>query len=126
MNNLEKLLEQLENGERLTLLSVLNGSCTSCPFTCDCKSPVVSCVELRARWLLQEYVEPDSFYQCKEDAKKTTSDYWGCYGVDCGECPARFSDGTRPWEHYDSSNCQHAQMCDLVARCEQLALDGVV
>ena len=121
MNNLEKLLEQLENGERLTLLSVLNGSCTSCPFTCDCKSPVVSCVELRARWLLQEYEEPDSWEKINEDANKTPSEYWNCYGAICTECPAVFDKFVRPNEYYGVNNCQQAQICDIIARCKALA-----
>ena len=123
MNNLEKLLEQYEKGKEMGLYHML-----SCDFPCHacqaknfCDAHEYECMETRARWLLQEYVEPDSWEKIEADATKKPYDYWGCYGAKCKECPAVFDKFIKPHEYYAVGNCQKAQTCDIVRRCKALA-----
>lgn len=123
MNNLEKLLEQYENGETDTLLSVmLARDCAKCPAK-KCCAEMRGCSEARARWLLQEYVEPDSWEKIENDMfNKTTGEYWGCAGFrgDCSECPVSV-DGKNPVERFNASSCVDAKLRDVIRRCKALA-----
>jgi hypothetical protein len=124
MNNLEKLLEQYENGEKNTLLSVmLARDCAGCPASNCCVGGSRGCSEARAHWLLQEYVEPDSWEKIENDMfNKTTGEYWGCAGFcgNCSECPASV-DGKNPRERFNARNCVDAKLRDIMRRCKALA-----
>lgn len=127
MNNLEKLLEQHQNGECEPLFGVMNQGlsekCSLCPLDGNvCTSmEELGCAETRARWLLAEYVEPDSWEKIEADAMKKPLYYWGCNEIDsCGDCPAKI-DGETPKDRYGVVFCREAQQLDIVRRCKALA-----
>jgi hypothetical protein len=122
MNNLEKMLELYENGRPDTLFKVmLARDCAGCTAAKYCAGSC-GCSEARARWLLEEYSEPDSWEKIEADAKKGMSQYWGCTSKSCYDCPAVI-DGLKPHERYNTgSNCDTAKACELVARCKKLAV----
>lgn len=70
--------------------------------------------------------ETAGWQQIEADARKTAASYFGCVGYECENCPANFPDGETPKEHYGVYSCYEAKVCDLVARCKQLALEGVL
>ena len=72
------------------------------------------------------YSMGDSWQQIEADARKNAVEYFNCIGYFCENCPAVFSDGRKPYEHYGVNSCMYAKCCDLVARCKQLALEEVL
>lgn len=121
MNNLEKLLQDgSEKGTTEEVLFYVMGCdlCERClaRFFCETEEgkAIKGCAEVRARWLLQEYVEPDSWEKIEADAKKGTIGYWDCL-ADCDRCDIK------PYERYGIEGCGVAKACDLVARCKKLA-----
>ena len=128
MNNLEKLLKQYENGEVRALSSLFaDKPCKECPAESYCNNVDGGCFENIASWLLQEYVEHDSWEKIEEDATKMYSDYWKCADIDCDTCSAVFKGFLKPYEYYDTDGfsvaikCANAQKCDLVSRAKKLA-----
>lgn len=124
MNNLEKLLQDYENNGRYkSIVDILNlsTSCEECIAKSSCLKGVLPCSVNRARWLLEEYVEPDSWEKIEADAKKTAYEYWKCCDKLCSRCPAVFDGSITPLAHYGVDDCYKAQACDLVARCKKLA-----
>ena len=71
-----------------------------------------------ASWLTHE--RPDSWGRLREDALKTVSEYWGCGGWECHECPASVG-GETPRQRYRTTWCFNALHLDIVARAERLA-----
>ena len=71
-----------------------------------------------ASWLTHE--RPDSWERLRDDALKTVSEYWGCGGWECHECPASVG-GETPRQHYGTVGCFNAMHLDIVARAERLA-----
>lgn len=129
MNNLENLLAN----NKPALVKILgNMDGVDCRWDClaqplcihDADTRQHGCAAVRATWLLQEYVKPDSWEQIEADAKQDASEYWRCSEIPCDECPSRL-DGKKPRAYYGVGGCDEAMACDLVARCKQLALDGV-
>jgi hypothetical protein len=126
MNNLEKMLqdyEATENHATLIKFFMFGGfpDCDNCYVRdfCD-KDKGRGCSATRARWLLQEHEEHDSWEKIEADAADDVVSYWGCSGVDCSECPAKI-DGKRPKERFNAWGCDTAQRIDLVRRCKALA-----
>lgn len=128
MNNLEKLLQDSKEkgcAEKDLLFVMSRGDCPNCPALSFCKSEkgkaAKGCAETRARWLLQEYVDPDSWEKIEADAKLLSCEYWKCCGMSCYECPAYFNGFIKPKEFYGVGSCDKAKACDLVARAKKLA-----
>lgn len=130
MNNLEKLLQDYENNGRYkSIVDILNlsTSCEECLAKGSCLKGVLPCSVNRARWLLEEYTEPDSWEKIEADAKKKMNEYWKCEGISCINCPAVFDKFIKPYEYYDTDGfsvfdmCTNAQKCDIIARCKKLA-----
>lgn len=48
------------------------------------------------------------------------SEYWGCGGWECHECPASVG-GETPRQRYRTTGCFNAMHLDIVARAERLA-----
>lgn len=127
MNNLEKLLRDYENGDYEPLYNLIPApiDCRTCPFFGKCLDTEGGCAELRARWLLAEYVEPDSLEKIHADASKCFDDYWGCGGYCCQDCPVMI-DGRTPDERFNVATCIHAQSLDIHRRIRDLtASEGV-
>ena len=60
--------------------------------------------------------QPDTLERIEADAMKMSSDYWGCDGAECHNCPA-VVDGKKPYERYENSGyCAAAQKLDLLRR----------
>ena len=59
--------------------------------------------------------QPDTLERIEEDAKKMSSDYWGCGDVECSCCPSMV-DGKKPYERYGTDSCDKAQRLDLLHR----------
>ncbi len=74
--------------------------------------------DLKWSWVSHEC--QDSWESLHEDVRKVYTDYWGCIGLRCDECPA-LVDGKNPSERYDTIWCDTAMQLDLVARAERLA-----
>lgn len=68
-------------------------------------------------------IVPDTQERINEDARKSMSDYWGCAGVLCSECPARI-DGASPPERFGVGGCIKAQSLDLLRRQRELDKAG--
>lgn len=68
-------------------------------------------------------IEPDTQERIDEDARKGATEYWGCVGVTCRNCPARV-DGESPSRHYGVNSCVHAQALDLLKRQRELDKAG--
>ena len=64
--------------------------------------------------------EIDTWERIEEDVRKLTSDYWGCFGFDCNDCPAEV-DGERPSKRFGTVGCALAKHIDLVRRAKKLA-----
>ena len=62
---------------------------------------------------------PDTQERIDEDANKSTSEYWGCAGIDCDSCPA-LVDLETPSERYNTGGCQRAMVLDLLRRQREL------
>jgi hypothetical protein len=123
MNNLEKLLQDYEatkdNIDAALLLGIIE--CSNCPASDFCKGiNNDSCSITRLSWLLQEYVERDSWEKIEADASASVPCYWGCSGFNCNKCPAKI-DGKRPHERFNTRGCDLAQQIDLIRRCKALA-----
>lgn len=71
-----------------------------------------------ASWLTHE--RPDSWERLREDAAKIMSEYWGCAGHHCEECPSKVG-GKTPAGRYGVDWCDEAMRLDIVARAERLA-----
>lgn len=71
-----------------------------------------------ASWLTHE--RPDSWGRLREDAAKIMSEYWGCAGHHCEECPSKVG-GKTPAGRYGVDWCDEAMRLDIVARAERLA-----
>lgn len=67
--------------------------------------------------------EIDTWERIEEDVRKLTSDYWGCFGFDCNDCPAEV-DGERPSKRFGTVGCALAKHIDLVRRAKKLAERG--
>ncbi len=65
------------------------------------------------------HTPPDTQQRIDEDARKSTSDYWGCRDAGCGCCPAKI-DGKIPRDWFDTRSCMHAQLLDLLRRQRRL------
>lgn len=63
---------------------------------------------------------PDSWERLREDAVKIMSEYWGCAGHHCEECPSKVG-GKTPAGRYGVDWCDEAMRLDIVARAERLA-----
>lgn len=127
MNNLENLLEN----NKPALVKIMGNSadiyCFECPAQAFCQGEgdhIDGCTVTRATWLLQECVKADSWDQIEADKQKEAEEYWRCSDFKCNSCPAVFSDGKTPKEHYGVDWCNEAKWFDLIARCKQLALEG--
>ena len=76
-----------------------------------------------ARWVPLSslaHERPDSWERLRDDALKTVSEYWGCGGWECHECPASVG-GETPRQRYRTTGCFNALHLDIVARAERLA-----
>lgn len=76
-----------------------------------------------ARWVPLSslaHERPDSWERLRDDALKTVSEYWGCGGWECHECPASVG-GETPRQRYGTAGCFNAMHLDIVARAERLA-----
>ncbi len=68
--------------------------------------------------------QPDTLERIEADASKMYSDYWGCGGVGCSECPAMV-DGKKPYERYETTNgCLIAQKLDMLRRQREVLERG--
>lgn len=59
--------------------------------------------------------ETDTLEKIERDARKTYTEYWGCDGVECCDCPASIN-GEKPKERYGTRFCTNAIPLDLLAR----------
>lgn len=74
---------------------------------------------MKGRWLSTE--QPDTQERIDEDKRKSVSQYWGCGGAGCHQCPSKV-DGLTPCERYGMDECEVAMGYDLALR--QARLDG--
>lgn len=127
MNNLENLLAN----DKPALMRIFSNDPEMCVSGCPARSfcmgegdHISGCNETRATWLLQECVTADSWALIEADKQKEAEEYWRCSDFKCNSCPAVFSDGKTPKDHYGVDWCNEAKWLDLIARCKQLALEG--
>lgn len=66
-----------------------------------------------ASWLT--HTPPDAQESIDADKGKSGTEYWGCSGLLCGDCPAEI-DGKRPSDRYGVLNCSIAQGMDIARR----------
>lgn len=64
---------------------------------------------------------PDTQKRIDADKRKSVSQYWGCGGAGCHQCPSKI-DGLTPCERYGMDECEVAMGYDLALR--QMKLDG--
>lgn len=65
------------------------------------------------------HTPPDTQERIDADARKDTSDYWKCWGIDCEERPS-IVDGSKPYERYGASSCRKAMTIDLLRRQREM------
>lgn len=73
--------------------------------------------DLKPEWLHAE--RPDSWERLREDARKSCTEYWGCVGIRCEQCPSTI-DGKTPKERFSVPICARAKQIDLGIRAEEL------
>lgn len=61
------------------------------------------------------HTPPDTQERIDADKGKSGTEYWGCIGLLCGDCPAEI-DGKRPSDRYGVLNCSTAQGMDIARR----------
>lgn len=112
----------IEGGIEALADVVANHTCQDCSFCADCKTEgdnLANCVHGVMEWLNQPYIEPDSWLKWEEDMLKLITDYWGCTGSFCKNCPSMI-DGKRPRERYGVDTCGYAMRKELVIRAKKL------
>lgn len=80
----------------------------------------------REKWVRVEKGErvkrpetPDTQERIDADALKLVTDYWGCAGVCCSQCPACV-DGQKPYMRHGVGDCIEAKTLDLLRRQREL------
>lgn len=66
-----------------------------------------------------EVAPTDTQERIDEDKAKSFLEYWGCEGIDCGECLA-VKDGLNPKGQYGVSHCSVAMGMDIARRQAEL------
>lgn len=95
-------------------LGVLEGICIYNNGACE----VISHDGIKAYANELHITEPDSWERLEDDARKSTTEYWGCSNMVCVDC--NIKNNMPPKLYYGVSYCRDAKSVDIAIRAKKL------